>query len=298
MKNSSYLKAIIAFCIFGFMPIYWSSLSHVDSTLILFHRSFWIVCSLTPYLIWKSRLKKTYFVNLGILLKKNWKYLLLSSLAISINWLGYIYSINHGHVIEAGLAYYLSPLLTIILSLVFLKESMSKKQWIAIACMFLAIFYLLVAKGIFPKFAFTIGISFSIYGILSRLLQFPILERMLLETFLIALFLGVFVIDPFLIHKEFMLSSHLTQGLLVSAGLVSMVPIFLYIACTKLLKFSTIGILSFILPTQILILSIFYFQTPWEIENILCMSLLWPSIGLYIFDLYKEQKKTIKVENT
>ncbi len=288
--NGRYLAVVLAFCIFGFMPIYWSVLSHVDSTVILFHRSLWIFFTLLPYFLWKSRLKKAYFIEIGTLIKKNWGSLLFSSGAISMNWLGYIYAINHGYVIEASLAYYISPILTIVLSLIFLKESMSIRQWISVAFVFLAIIYLLVAKGVFPKFALLIGISFAIYGILSRLMSFPALEKLAIETFIIVLFLSFFAVKPTVVYLDFINASLSTKYLLFFTGTVTMIPMLLYIQATKLLKFTTIGILGFILPTLILLLGFFYFKTPWELENIICMAFIWPSIGLYIFDLFKEKQ--------
>lgn len=281
-----YGAVIFAFVIFGIMPLYWASLRSVPSKIILLHRAIWVFLGLFPYIIFRSDFYKLYY-----LIKKNWHYLLISSGALGANWFGYIYAINHGFVIEAGLAYYIAPILSIALSLFFLKETVGKRQMGALFLVLFAIVFLLISKGVIPKFSLLIGISFALYGVLSRVMVFPAVERLALESLVIFIVFGILVQNPIESYKQFCGYPWNIQALLIGTGVTTIVSFGLYIASVSLVKFATVGILGFILPTIIFALGLYYFHEPLDKHTLIALVIIWTGIAIYISALCKPSKK-------
>lgn len=281
-----YGAVVFAFVLFGIMPLYWASLRMVPSKIILLHRAIWVFLGLLPYIIIRSDFYRVYY-----LIKKNWHYLLISSGALGANWFGYIYAINHGFVIEAGLAYYIAPILSIALSLFFLKETVGKRQIGALFLVLIAIVFLLISKGVIPKYSLLIGISFALYGILSRVMVFPAVERLAIESLVVFITLSLLVQNPIESYKQFCVYPWNIQALLIGTGITTIISFGLYIVSVSLVKFATVGILGFILPTIIFALGLFYFHEPLDQSTLTALLIIWTGIGIYISALCKPSKK-------
>lgn len=293
LENSSqsvsfkhYGIGISSFVIFGFLPIFWSLLRHVDSYTILFHRCFWTLLTLLPFALYKSDYKEVISS-----LKKKWPYLCLSSVAVAINWFTYIYAVNTNHVFEASLAYFISPLISLLLGFFLLKETLSRKQIAAVLLASLAILYLLIAKGIFPKYALIIGFSFSCYGLLGRKIPSPVFIRLIVESFLATLLFILFFRSPRVLFNSFVNFDLSTQSYLILSGLVTIVPLTLYIKAAKYLPFSTTGILNFILPTIIFLVGLVYFRETLDRDKLITILLIWLGVGIYVADLVQNKGK-------
>lgn len=279
------LLSVITFIIFGLTPIYWVLLSHIDSHLILFHRGLWTFLVLSPCIFYKSN-----FRQVAQLLKMHWHYFLLSAAFISLNWFTFVYSVNHGHFFEASLAYFISPLISIVLGFFLLKETIKPKQWIAVIFATLSIIYLLIAKGIFPKFALVIGVSFAMYGIMGRRLQAPPILRLMIESFIISTFFMCFLKAPGELLGGFLSYEGATQLLLATTGVITAFPLMMYIVSVKNVKFTTIGIFSFILPTVGFLVGVFYFKDALDREKLISIILIWVAVLLYISELLFPKK--------
>lgn len=280
------LFSCLAFLGFSLLAIYWSFLGHVNSYVVLFHRCLWTFVALVPFLFYKSAFKE-----FPELLRRSWRPLLASTFFVTLNWLTYIYAITHHHVFEASLAYFISPLISIGLAYLFLKETLRLKQLVAIGIATCGILYLILAKGVVPKYALIIACSFAAYGILGKKIGGSPILRMSVESLLGTLFLGCFFTAPKEVVAHFITVSPSTQGLLLFSGIASVVPMTLYILAAKRLKFSTVGILSFLLPTFLFLLGIFYFQQSVDFEKMVAMMLIWVAVLLYVSDLVKSARQ-------
>ena len=293
VKNGSVLKnyglAVASFVFFGLLPIYWSKLHRVDSYTILFHRCFWTFITLIPILIYKRDFR-AFFSQLH----KIWPYLILSSVSIAINWGAYIYALNNNHIFEGSLGYFLAPFVSVFLGFLFLREKLSRKQIVAISVAFLAIVYLMIAKNIFPKYAIIVACSFSVYGMLGRFIQTSVVNRMVFEGLLVSLLFVIFFQSPHALWIGFHQYESATQLLLILSGLVTILPLSLYVLAVKRIPFSSVGILGFIIPTLGFLLCIFYFHEAIDLEKAIAIGIIWISVGLYIADLYQPQESISK----
>lgn len=288
-KNLTLLT--FSYLFFGFLPIYWSLLAHLDAYTILFHRCLWTFVTLIPFVLFDNRLIK------GLMdFKGKWILFLFSTTAISVNWLTYIYAVTHHHMFEASLAYFMAPLISVGLSCLIFKENLNSRRSVAIALAGLAILFLLIAKGILPTYALLIAFSFSVYGVLGRLLSVDTIFRITFESLLISLFFMAFFQDPVHLITDFFDFDRWTQSILVLSGIVSIIPLFLYIRSVKAVPFSTVGIMGFILPTMIFLVGIFYFKERMDQIKLFSLLLLWPAIGLYIYDLFQVERARSRVK--
>ncbi len=293
IKNRVALKnyglTVSSFVVLGLMPIYWSKLHQVDSYTIFFHRCFWTFITLIPILIYKRDFR-VFFSQFC----KQWPYLILSSVSIAINWCTYIYALNNNHIFEGSLGYFLAPFSSVFLGFLFLREKLRQKQIIAIVVALLAIVYLMIAKNIFPKYAIFIACSFSVYGMLGRFIQISVVNRMAFDGLLVSLLFVIFFQSPHALWSGFHQYESATQLLLILSGLVTILPLALYIVAVKHIPLSTVGILGFIIPTLGFLLCIFYFHEAIDRAKATAIGLIWISVGLYIADLYRPQESLSK----
>lgn len=281
----TYCAGVLSFLIFGSLTIFWSLLHQVDCPIILFHRALWTFLFALPINV----MNRNYKLIIPII-KKKWFYLFLSSLMISINWYTFVYAVNANYIFEAGLAYYISPIITVFLSFLLLKEKLTQRQCLAIVLASSAILYLIISKNIVPKYALVIGLSFSLYGILGRKIQTPPILRIMLETFSMTLLFLFLFKNPKELHIIFLHFDFQTKILCILSGLLTLIPMFLYILATKQMPLTTLGVLNFLLPTVVFFISIFYFHEPIDREKFITILWIWVGIALYISELFRIKK--------
>jgi chloramphenicol-sensitive protein RarD len=273
---------IVSFSLFGVMPIYWAQLSHVDTKVILFYRTLMTAVFLLPFICYHYDLRQ-----LGGMIKRMWPYLLLSSASIALNWLTYIYAVNHQHVFEGSLGYFLSPLINVALGYFLLKEEVSRRQRLALLFVVFALTFLVVSKGVVPKYALVIATSFSLYGIIGKLMKIPVFPRVLIDSLMITLFLMLPDSSMDSYTSQFFENDSSTKIFLIFSGVFTIAPLCLYAEAVTHVKFATAGMLSFLLPTIVFLISIFYFHETFDSEKFLTIMVIWPSIGLYMSDLIR-----------
>jgi chloramphenicol-sensitive protein RarD len=182
--------------------------------------------------------------NLVITLK-----LALTSILISINWLVYIWGVNHNHVVECALGYYINPLIIIAFGVLLLKEKMRKLQWVSVAIAAVGVIVLTIDYGRPPWIALTLALSWGSYGVIKKQLNIPALQGLTIETLLSLPIYGGYLI--FLArqgHSHFGQKTGLTL-LLIGAGVVTAIPLLLFNGSGNRLPFTIIGLLQYITPT-------------------------------------------------
>ena len=157
--NPSALYVLLCYILWGLLPIYWKQLSAVNSLYILASRITFsmIFCAL---LLWLS--KQWPQVRALRHDKQQLKLLAWGSILITINWGSYIYAVNSGHILDASLAYYLNPIMVILLGAVFFGERLRKWQTVAVVLSTVGVLYSVFSYGKVPVFALVIGGSFAV----------------------------------------------------------------------------------------------------------------------------------------
>lgn len=235
-----------AYLSWGLLSLYWPLLDQAKSIEIVAHRAVWTFVFCIILLLYTGKLRSTFALlkDRRIALR-----LLLSTILVSINWLVYIWGVNHGHVVECALGYYINPLIIIAFGVILLKEKMRKLQWISVAIAFIGVLVLAIDYGRPPWIALTLATSWGSYGVVKKQLGLGALEGLAIETTLSLIPYGGYLI--WLSHKGAGQFGHhigLTT-LFILAGVVTGVPLLMFNGSTNLLKFTVIGLLQYITPT-------------------------------------------------
>jgi len=177
--------AITAYIIWGLLPIYWKSLTHVSSEEILLSRIIWAFI-LTVLLILGMRnghLLIEDFKNLWKSKRSFWS-LFAASILISVNWFIYIWAVNHDFLVQTSLGYYINPLILVLIGIFLLNEKLSRAQQISFILATIGVVILTISFGTFPWISFALAISFALYGLLKKQIKLDALRGMAIETFL------------------------------------------------------------------------------------------------------------------
>jgi chloramphenicol-sensitive protein RarD len=235
-----------AYGLWGLFPLYWPLLKPADALEIVSHRAVWTLVFCIIILGITKALKSTITTlrRSRVALK-----LFAASFLISINWLVYIWATNSGHVVEAALGYYITPLIIIAFGVLLLKEKIRPLQWVAVVIASLGVLILTIDYGRLPWIALVLGTSWASYGLIKKQLGLGALEGLAIET-------GISFIPyaGYLLYLgnqgtgQFGHSPSLSI-LLISAGAITAIPLLLFNGATARLPFSTIGLLQYITPT-------------------------------------------------
>ncbi|WP_026689610.1 EamA family transporter RarD [Alteribacter aurantiacus] len=289
-----------AYILWGFLPIYWKYLNHVPPMEILAHRIIW---SLLFMFIVIFIMKKGSELLLDIrYLGSHPKIifgLLLASLFISTNWLLYIWAVANDRIIEASLGYYINPLVSVFLGVVFLKEKVNVWQKISFALATAGVLILTFSFEGIPTIAILLALSFAFYGLVKKLTQIGAFTGLTLETLLLT---PVAMIYLFFQHDYLQSAFYTTEQpssvlFLVGAGAVTAVPLLLFGIGAKKIPLSMIGILQYIAPTIMLFLGVFSYQETFQSVHFVAFSIIWIALLLYSFSNAKWLNRTKKQDH-
>jgi chloramphenicol-sensitive protein RarD len=272
------LSAIFAYLIWGTMPLYWHLLADITPYEIVAHRVLW---SAVLMLILSVAVFKTDFRSV-LRSGKKMLYLLCTSALITVNWALYIWAVANGHVVDASLGYYINPFVNVILGVVFLKERLSKMQIIAITFAFFGVAYLTYSYGTFPFVAIILACTFSFYALLRKKARIEAMPALTVETAIaMPLALG-FLIMTFANHtNSYQLNDYSTLILIMLAGPITAIPLFLFGKATETVSMTTLGFIQYLSPTLQLLIGILLFREAFSTAHVVCFSAIWLGLGLY-----------------
>lgn len=277
------LCALGAYLLWGLLPIYWKLLKQAAAMEILSHRVIWSLFFLLLLLIvtQKFSLFKQEAREMLTQGKKKWG-VLAAAFLISLNWLIYIWAVNHDRIVETSLGYYINPLVNVLIGVALLKEKLSRRQYLAVGLAFLGVMNLVVHFGKLPWIALTLAVSFALYGLCKKLLRLGATTGIVLETLLItplALFYLFFIAVPE--NLLFSLSRPLETSLLIGAGIVTALPLVLFASAANSLPLSMLGFIQYLSPTIALLSGIFLFHEPFTSVHFASFALIWLALIVY-----------------
>jgi chloramphenicol-sensitive protein RarD len=206
----------------------------------------------------------------------------ISALLLSGNWLTYIWSVTHGHVVDASLGYFITPLVNVLLGYTVLKERLRPVQWAAVALAAVGVLWLAVLGGAFPWIAIVLALSFGGYGLMRKMAPLGALEGLALETMLLApiafVMLALYVGQG---TSSFPNESSLVNTLLVGIGPITAIPLLLFAAGARRIPLSTLGLLQYLAPSIQFMLGIWIFHEPFSGARMVGFCLIWLALIVY-----------------
>lgn len=282
-ERSGVLWAVTAYVIWGVLPVYWKSLAHVSSTEILLGRIVWAFL-LTLLLVLLLRNGPDLWHDLKTLWRtqKSFWSLFAASILISGNWFIYIWAVNEGFLVQTSLGYYMNPLVSVLLGIIFLKEKLTTAQKTAFLLAVSGVTVLTISYGKFPWIAFLLAISFAVYGLVKKQIALDALRGLTIETFFITPIALVFYISLFLKGEAAFLHIDLkTDVLLIFTGVVTALPLVLFAKGAQRMPLYMVGFLQYIAPTMMLFLGVVVYGETFGKTELLAFSFIWLALLLF-----------------
>lgn len=278
MQKNGVLYAIGAYSIWGLFPIYWSQLETVPALQLIGHRIAWSFLLLMLVLV-VSRQASSFRRSLN---RRSIGIYLGAALLISTNWYTYVWAVTHGLVVEASLGYFINPLFSIVLGMIFFGERLRPLQWASVGFATVGVIYLTFSYGSLPWIALVLAATFGLYGLIKKAAPLGSLYGLTLETGLLFVpALAYLVMSEARGTGAFLHSTSLQDWLMVGAGPITIVPLLLFAAAAPRVPLSTIGLLQYLNPTLQLLLGVFLYHEPFTRDRLIGFGLVWLSLALF-----------------
>jgi rarD protein len=287
--NKGIWYALGAYLTWGLFPIYWKLLAGIPALQLLGHRIFWSFLLLFGIVLF-ARQVKVFRASL------NWRVLLIYSVAailIAINWLTYVWAVGAGFIVETSLGYFINPLLAVLFGVIFLRERLRPLQWLPIGLAAAGVLYLTFAYGSLPWVALTLAFSFAFYGLVKKTAPLGALHGLTLETGILFLPAIAFLLfSEFSGTGAFMHTSPLQDAMLIGAGLVTVVPLWMFSTAAQRIPLTMIGILQYVNPTMQFLLGVLIYKEPFDHRRLIGFGVVWVALILFGLEGYFAQHRT------
>ena len=274
--------AALAYIAWGLFPIYFHALARVDAFEIVMHRSLWSFVFVWAVLLATRRLQ---WVGGVVRQPRLVAQFVLSALLLSANWLLYVWAVNHGHVVEASLGYFVTPLVNVLLGTWVLKERPRRLQWLAVAIAACGVLWLALTLGRPPWIALGLAGSFGSYGLLRKTAPLGALEGLAMETAVMAP-VAIVALAWMAVPRGgvFAGMDGATVGWLLFAGPITAIPLLLFAAGARRITLATLGTLQYLSPTIQFLLGVAWFGEPLQGTRLVGFVLIWLALGVYSVD--------------
>ena len=281
------LFGVSAYILWGLLPLYWPFLEPASAFEIVSHRAVWTLAFCLVALALGKELRSTFalFKNPKVVARLG-----LSTILVSINWVTYIWAVNHDHVVEAALGYYINPLIIIGFGVILLKEKMRKLQWASVSIAAVGVAVLTYDYGRLPWVALALALSWGSYGLVKKQLNLGALEGLTIETTLSLPLYGGYLIW-LAIEGTGQLGQRVGgSALLISAGVITAIPLLLFNGSTTRLPYTIIGLLQYITPTIQFSLGVWLRHEPMPTARWAGFILIWVALITLGIDLVKSSR--------
>ena len=275
---------LAAYVLWGILPVYWKALELVSPFEILSSRFMWSCVFVFLLIIfqkkWPLFAKEVKLVFSNV---KTGAAMVAAGITISFNWGTFIWAVNNGHIVETSMGYYINPLVSILVAVVFLRERLDKMRLAAITCAFIGVASMVYSFGKIPWVSLTLAFTFALYGLLKKILPVSALTSIMLETLLITPLALVYEYSLWQQGVSFYASGNLQViMMLTGAGVVTAIPLLLFTAGARLLPLKIIGFLQYISPTLTLLIGVFVYNEAFTASHLLAFGWIWAALLLFI----------------
>jgi len=297
VDRKEYIKGLflgsIAFVIWGLLPLYWRMVAEIGPYQQFAQRIVWSFVFVLVIL--RVRKELGHFIKL-VSNRRNWSGIILPALAISVNWLTYIWAVNNGFVLEASLGYYMNPLVLTLIGAVFLKETIRPLERLGLAFALVGVIIKTLHYGEIPIVALILAFSFAFYGAMKKKSPLKSLYGLGFETMAVCVPALGYVLYSEGIGNGIMgnLPGYF-WFLIAISGIATAAPLILYAESAKRLPLNVLGFLQYIAPTFMLFLGIFVFDEPFDWVSAIAFGLIWIALMVFSYSQYRfltDKKKT------
>jgi chloramphenicol-sensitive protein RarD len=289
--KSGALAATICYLLWGLVPLYWKQLTAVNPVELIAHRHVW---SLAFLLLLVGAQRGFGGVRDALRSPRSLAINFLSATLLTGNWLVYVWGVNTGHVIETSLGYFLVPLVNVAAGRFVLHEHLRRLQWIAITLATAGVALMIFQLGRPPWIALVLAATWGGYSLMRKQSALGSVAGLTVETLLIAPIAIGFLVwrqrtgEGVLGHVDAR-----TQILVLSAGVITAIPLLLFGYGARRIRLSTLGLLQYIAPSVQLVLGIWVYHEPFSRSRAMSFSFIWAALALYTADNLLAQRRAV-----
>ncbi len=284
------LYAFGAAAIWGLAPLYFKGVSHVPATETVACRVVFSLLFVAALVTLRRRWEDVRSALRPV--RNRWIFALTTAL-ISFNWLLFIWAINHARVLQASLGYFINPLISVVLGVVFLGERLRRPQVLAVVLALVGVVNLVVSYGVVPWVSLALAGSFATYALVRKQVPVDSLVGLLIETaFMLPVALSYLAVLVVRGQSQFFGGDLSTPLLLSLAGVVTAVPLLFFVHAARRLRLATLGLMQYLAPTGQFLLAVLAFGEPFSRASAVTFALIWLSLGLYSADAWRVQRRS------
>jgi chloramphenicol-sensitive protein RarD len=291
--------AIGAYTLWGVLPIYWKLIHSVPALEIISHRVIWSFVFVILIILISGRFAD---FKESIRDRKNIRPFILTAILLSINWFTYIWAVNAGYIVESSLGYFINPLVSVLLGVVFMKEKLRVWQWVSVALALVGIAYLTWRYGSLPWIGLTLAFSFAFYGLVKKKATLYSLQGITVETGI----MGIPAIGYLLFLEATGKGAFGNQPpwvlvMLILAGVVTGLPLMMFSAAARLIPLSTLGFLQYIAPTMQFFIGVLIYREPFSPDRLVGFGVIWVALLIFSFEGFfarRQATRQVSLEST
>ena len=279
-----------AYLSWGFLPFYFKAVETVPALEVLAHRVVWSLVFLV--LVTQLRGQWAGFKPL-FKSRRIQATLMVTTVLIAINWGVFIWAVANGRLVEASLGYFITPLVSVLLGFVFLRERLRRLQTVAVVMAALGIAWMTARYGHPPVISMVLAVSFGIYGLLRKQVPASGVQGLTAETLMLTpVAVGWLIWRARAGDLVFLHSRIGMDVLLVSAGVLTAMPLIWFAEGARRLRLATMGFMQYIAPTFQLLLAVVFFGEPFTRDHLVSFSLSWLALILYSVDTIRSARRS------
>ena len=271
---------LAAYLAWGLLPLYFKALRAVPPLEVLAHRIVWSLALLAAVVALRggrSAFREAFR-------PRRLPILAVTSALIATNWLVYIWTVQSGRVLEGSLGYFVNPLVNVLLGVLFLGETLSRAQKIAVAVAATGVAVLVLRAGHVPWVALVLALTFGLYAMLRKRAAADALGGLLVETALLAVPALAWLAARAASGAGAFGGVASTTLLLAAAGPITALPLVGFAYAVKRLRLSTIGLVQYVTPTSQFLLAVLLYREPFGAPHAVAFAAIWASLALYSWD--------------
>lgn len=291
-RKKGLLAALVCYCLWGILPLYWKLLESASAYEILAHRIIWSLLFMIILLalfrmggIFRDTVKDLISHHLrGALM-------IAASFLITANWCIFIWAVTHDHIVDSSFGYYINPLVNVFLGVLLFHERLSKLKWLSIIIALVGIIGMSLELGRLPLVSVSLAFTFALYGAAKKKLHINPFVSITLETLLV-MPLALWYAGSLYLSGEghFLMGNAAMNWLFVGAGIVTAIPLVLFSAGANNLPLNVLGFCQYLSPSLSLLLGIFLYHEPFTTVQLAGFSTIWISLVLFTISDFREQR--------
>jgi chloramphenicol-sensitive protein RarD len=287
-RDRGLVYGVLAYGLWGVVPLFWRLLLSVPPIELLAHRVFW---GLGAFGVLAAGTGQLGAVRAGFADRRTIQVMALSGALLAVNWGTFILAVATQHLLDASLGYFINPLVSVALGTVVLGERLRRLQWIALALAATGVIMLTARVGHLPWIALVLATTFGIYGLVRKTAAVNSLVGSTLETALMfplaLVYLGILAASG---TGSLGHASLTIQVLLVATGVITAVPLLLFTSAARRLRLSTLGFLQYLAPTLQFLLAVLVFHEPFVPIQGVAFALIWTALVVFSVDAIRQSR--------